>query len=102
MRNIKKGDLVKILTGKDKGKTGKVLKVLGNKVSVEGLNLKFKHLKARQQGESGQKIQFPAPLDISNVMLICPKCNRPTRVGKKFLKSQEKVRFCKKCQETFK
>ncbi len=112
--HIKKDDKVKILAGKNKGKTGKVLQVLylkkGNKkkikVSVEGVNLLIKHIKSGREGEKGQRIEFPAPLDISNVMLICPKCGRPTRVGYKVLDVSEdnkknkkkKVRICKKCK----
>lgn len=105
--NIKKNDHVKIIAGKDKGKTGKVLQVFPalDRVSVEGLNLLIKHLRPRRQGEKGQRVEFPAPLTISNVMLVCPKCDRPTRVGHKFLESSgtkrgAKVRVCKKCQAT--
>lgn len=99
---IRKNDKVKIIAGKDKGKEGKVLQVLsrGGEVSVEGLNLLVKHARPRRQGEKGQKIQFPAPLPISRVMLVCPRCNRATRVGMKMLKEQkEKVRLCRKCKE---
>ncbi len=98
---IKKGDKVKIIAGKDKGKGGKVLQVMPekNKVVVEGLNLLIKHVKPRRAGEKGQRIQFPAPLDISNIMLVCPKCNKQTRVGYKILENKKKVRLCKKCKE---
>ncbi len=100
---IKKGDKVKIICGKDKGKTGKVLKVSPStqKVSVEGLNLRTKHMRPRKEGETGQRIQFPAPMDISNVILICPKCSKETRVSFKILKDKKKVRICKKCKENF-
>jgi len=106
--NIKKGDKIKILTGKDKGKTGKVLQVFAkaNKASIEGLNLLIKHMRPRKQGEKGQRIEFPAPINLSNVILVCPKCDRPTRVGKKHIeifknnkKENKKVRVCKKCKE---
>lgn len=107
---IKKGDKIKILSGKDKGKTGKVLQIFSarNKVSIEGLNLLIKHMRPRKQGEKGQRIEFPAPMDLSNIMLICSKCNKPTRVGYKYLeiKKQEskktrkqKLRECKKCKQ---
>ena len=98
---IKKGDKVKILAGKDKGKTGKVLQVFieRNKISVEGINLLFKNMRPKKQGEKGQRIQFPAPLAISNVALVCPKCNKITRVGYKVLENKKKVRTCKKCKE---
>jgi len=99
--NILKGDKVKVLSGKDKGKTGKVLQIFSkrNKVSVEGINLLFKNMKPKKQGEKGQKIQFPAPIEVSNITLICPKCNKNTRVGFKVLESKKKVRICKKCKE---
>ncbi|OGY44302.1 MAG: 50S ribosomal protein L24 [Candidatus Buchananbacteria bacterium RIFCSPHIGHO2_01_FULL_39_14] len=98
---IKKDDKVKILAGKDQGKTGKILQVYPkrNKVSVEGINLLFKNVRARRQGEKGQKIQFPAALNISNVALVCPKCGKITRVSHKILENNERVRICKKCKE---
>ncbi len=102
--NIKKGDKVKIIAGKDKGKTGKVLQVFPalNRASIEGLNLSIKHLRPRREGEQGQRIEFPAPMNLSNVMLLCPKCGKATRVGQKQVKSGEsskKIRECKKCQQ---
>ncbi len=98
---IKKNDKVKILAGKDKGKIGKVLNVSSekNKLTVEGLNLLVKHAKPRKQGEKGQRIQYPAPLNISNVALICPKCSKPVRVGHKVLENKKKVRLCRDCKE---
>lgn len=100
---IKKGDKIKVLSGKDKSKTGKVLQVFpkNNKISIEGINLMVKHLRPKREREHGQKIQFPAPFNISNVMLICPKCGRPVRVGYKVLENKKKVRVCRKCKETF-
>ncbi len=103
--NIKKNDKVKILTGKDKGKTGKVLQVLPkeNKLSIEGLNLLIKHLRPRRQGEKGQRIEFPSFINASNVMLVCSKCGRSTRVAYQIIKAEgkkdKKVRVCKKCKE---
>lgn len=105
---IRKGDTVKIIIGKDRGKTGKVLQVLrkegkNNRVVIEGLNLKYRHLRPRREREKGQRIMFPAPMDISNVMLVCPKCGKPTRVGYKVLdkktelRKERKQRVCKKC-----
>jgi len=98
---IKKGDKVKILAGKDKGKTGKVLQVLleRNKASVEGVNLLFKNMRPRKQGESGQRIQFPAPLMVSNMVLVCPKCGKTTRVTYQIAENKKKLRTCKKCQQ---
>lgn len=103
--NIKKNDKVKILSGKDKGKIGKVLQVLPaeNKVSVEGLNLLIKHLRPRRQSEKGQRIEFPAFVSATNLAVVCPKCGRPTRVGFKIMKGEgkkiKKFRVCRKCQE---
>ena len=98
---VKKGDKVKILNGKDKGKTGKVLQVFNkrNKISIEGINLLFKNMRPKKQGEKGQRIQFPAPMSVSNILLVCPKCNKITRVGYKVLENKKKVRVCKKCKE---
>lgn len=98
---IRKGDTAQIISGKDKGKKGRVLKVFPkrNKLIVEGLNLLYKHVRPRREGEKGQRIQIPAPLHISNVMLICPKCSRPIRVGYKILTDGRKVRWCRRCAE---
>lgn len=103
---IKKNDKVKILAGKDRGKTGKVLQVfpVDKRVSVEGLNILIKHLRPQRRGEKGQRIEFPGLIDVSNVILICPKCGKETRVAYKSVKNEEgkakKFRVCKKCQET--
>ncbi len=102
--NIKKGDKVKILAGKDKGKTGKVLQVFPTRerASVEGLNLLIKHMRPSREGENGQRIEFPAPLNISNLILICPKCSKPTRIAHKITKGDKgnkKFRVCKKCDQ---
>ena len=97
---IKKDDKVKILAGKDKGKTGKVLAILAgkNKVTVEGVNLLYKNMRPKKQGEKGQKIQYPAPLHVSSVALLDPKNNKPTRVGYKF-ENKKKVRISKKSKQ---
>jgi large subunit ribosomal protein L24 len=103
---IKTGDRVKILTGKDNGKEGKILQIFAakNKASIEGLNLAIKHLRPRRQGEKGQRIEFPAPVSIANLLLLCPKCGKGTRVGFKFSEETvngkkviKKNRICKKC-----
>ncbi len=96
---IKKGDTVLIIKGKDRGRTGKVIKALPreNRIVVEGLNLVKKHIKPRRQGEKGKIVEIPRPISISNVKLICPNCNKPTRVGYK-IEKKEKYRYCKKCQ----
>ncbi len=96
---IKKGDQIQIIAGKDKGKTGKVLRVIpGNlRIVIEGLNLIKKHVKPKKGGEKGQRIEVPASLNISNVMLICPKCGKLARIGFKVNKN-DKLRICKKCK----
>jgi large subunit ribosomal protein L24 len=101
---IKKGDNVKMTAGKDRGKTGKVIQVFPEleKVVVEGMNLMSKHMKTRRAGEKGQKLEFSGPVNASNVLLICPKCAKPTRIGSKVLvdgSEKRKVRVCKKCKE---
>lgn len=96
---IRKGDSVKILSGKDRGKIGKVLRVFpkNRKAIVEGLNMIKKHTRPKKQGEKGQRISVPAPISISNLMLVCPKCSKAARVGFK-IAGKNKFRICKKCQ----
>lgn len=100
--NFKKGDLVKIRTGKDKGKQGKITQVFPglNKVVVESLNISKKHLRARRQSESGQVIEFSAPLLAGKVQLVCPKCSKVARIGYQLSADKPKVRICKKCKAT--
>jgi large subunit ribosomal protein L24 len=97
---IKTNDRVKIITGKDAGKEGKVIQVFANdgRIVVEGINIMKKHLRPRNRGEKGQVIELAAPINVSNVMLICEKCGRPTRVGYK-LEDKNKSRVCRKCKE---
>lgn len=99
---IKKNDKVKIIAGKDKGKTGKVMQVFPkeNKVVVEGLNVHYKHVRPRRQGEKGQRIEYSAPLNASNMMLIDSKTGKQTRVGYKILENKEKIRISKKSGES--
>lgn len=98
---IKINDKVRITAGKDKGKEGKVTKALPviGRVIVENANLVKKHIKAKRQGEKGQKITVASPINVSNVALLCPKCNKQTRVGYLVLENGEKHRICKKCQQ---
>jgi len=100
---IRKGDTVKIIKGRDRGKKGKVFEVFPKdyKLIVEGLNLQIKNTRPKREGEKGQRIQYASPLHFSNVMLICPKCNKPARIGYKILKNKKKMRRCTKCQELF-
>ena len=95
---IRKNDQVKMLAGKDSGKTGKVSSVIlgENKIIVEGLNLVKKHMRPRREGEKGQRVEMPRKIQISNVALICPKCGKATRVGFK-IAGKNKARICKKC-----
>ena len=97
---IKTNDRVKIVAGKDRGKEGKVIQVFPKegKVVVEGLNIMKKHLRPRKQGEKGQVIELAAPFNASNVMLLCEKCGKPTRVGYK-IEEKGKNRICRKCKE---
>ncbi len=95
---IKKNDNVIIITGKDRGKQGKVLRVLAEdeKVLVEGMNLRKKHQKPRKEGEKGQMIDMPHPVHISNVALYCSSCGKGVRMGAK-VNGKKKIRVCKKC-----
>ena len=96
--NIKKDDVVVVLSGKDKGKQGKVLSVdpKAGKVVVEKINMVSRHQKPRKQGEEGGIIQKEAPLYACKVMAVCPKCNKATRVAHK-VEGGKKVRVCKHC-----
>ncbi|MDN5293879.1 MAG: large subunit ribosomal protein [Eubacteriales bacterium] len=97
--HVKKGDLVQVITGKYAGKRGKVLRVIPSesRVVVEGVNIVKRHTKPNPKLPQGGIIEKEAPIHSSNVMIVCSKCNNPTRIGKKFLENGEKVRVCKKC-----
>ncbi len=97
---IKKGDLVKKIAGKDKGKQGKVLRTVPSegKIVVEEMNIVKKHQKARRQGERGQRVEIAAPFDASNAMIICSSCGKTTRIAYSFV-ADKKVRVCKKCNK---
>ncbi len=96
---IKKNDLVKIVAGKDLGKEGKVTQILvsENKVVVDGINKTIKNLKSRTTQEKGKKIEYFAPVHVSNVQVICPSCKKAARIGYK-IEGKDKVRICKKCK----
>lgn len=100
---IKKGDNVKIRSGRDRGKTGKVIRAIprDQAIVVEGVNLLTKHLRPRRGGERGQRVQFPAPLPASRVLLVCPKCGKPTRSGVRVLEDGTRQRRCVHCTQTF-
>lgn len=95
---IKKGDKVLVTSGKNRGKTGKVTDVFPRdlKLIVEGVNIQKRHMRPKKQGEKGQIVEIAAPISISNIKLICEKCNKATKVGYKVEKG-EKFRVCKKC-----
>ena len=97
--NIRIGDNVIVLSGKDKGKTGKVIRadVKGMKVVVEGVNVATKHQAPRKQGQEGGIIKVETPIYVSKVQVVCPKCGKPTRVAHKFDADGNKSRVCKKC-----
>ena len=96
--NIKKGDTVQVLSGKDKGKTGEVLEIQPktNKVVVKGLNIIKKHSKPRKQGEEGGILSMEGAIHVAKVNVVCPKCGKATKIGYSEEKG-EKVRVCKKC-----
>jgi len=98
---IRKNDTVVVIAGKDKGKTGKVrfAHPKDGRLLVEGVNFIKRHTRARAQVRQAGIIEREAPLHVSNVMLMCTKCNHPVRVGLRFLKDGRKVRFCRACGE---
>ena len=97
--SIKKDDLVVVLSGKDKGKQGKVLSVIPSesKVVVEGVNVATKHKKPRSQTDQGGIVKMEGAIYACKVQRVCPKCNKPTRPAHKLLADGKKVRVCKKC-----
>ena len=102
--HIKNGDTVYVVSGKEKGKTGKVIKILRgeNKAIVERLNVIKRHARPSQKNPSGGIIEKEAGIHISNLMLYCAKCKRPSRVGRKRLAGGERIRYCKRCNEEIK
>lgn len=99
MQKIKKGDKVRIRTGKDKGREGKVEKIFPKKMTalIPEINIFKKHVKG-SQGQKGGIFDIPRPLALSKLSLVCPKCNKPTRVGFKLV-NNKKTRICKKCNK---
>ena len=98
---VHKGDTVVVMTGKDRGKSGKVLSVLlrDRKVTVEKINLIKRHTKPNQQNRQGGILEREAPIQLSNVMLYCTTCQKPVRVGSKALADGTRTRVCKKCRQ---
>ena len=99
--NIRKGDNVVIIAGKDKGLKGEVIKVdqKDGQVVVDGAHLIKKHIKSSKRGEKGQRIELPAPIDVSNVKLFCPKCKKGVRASFIVGETGKKKRICKKCSD---
>lgn len=104
--NVKKGDTVVVISGKDKGKKGKIMvtQPADERVVVQGAAMVTRHVKPRKQGQPGGRIEKEGTMHASNVMLVCPKCDKPTRIAHKFKeieisgeKKQKSVRVCKKC-----
>ncbi len=95
---IHKGDTVQMMAGKDAGKQGKIIRVRPDamKVLVEGLNMVKRHRKPRKQGEKGEVIAAPRLVSVASVMLVCPKCGKPARIGYQ-ITNAKKARVCKKC-----
>ena len=95
---IKKGDNVQVLSGNDKGKTGEVLEVIpkSGKIIVKGVNIRKKHIKPKKQGEEGGIIPLECAIYSDKVNVVCPKCNKPTRI-KYEMDKEKKVRVCQKC-----
>ncbi len=98
--HIRIGDIVRVIAGDDRGTQGKVLRVdrAAGVLVVEGVNKVWKHVRRSQKNPQGGRLSKEMPIRISNVMLVCSACNRPTRTGARFLDDGSKVRYCKKCQ----
>ncbi len=102
---VRKDDKVQVLAGKDKGKVGKVLKVLKKRdcVIIEKVNVVKRHTKGNPySGQAGGIVEKEAPIHISNVAVVCDACTKATRIGYRYTEDGDKVRFCKKCNETIK
>ena len=101
--HIKKNDLVMVTQGKEKGKSGRVLRVLPEKekVLIEKINFIKRHSRPHGQQRQGGILEKEAPLPLSNVMLLCEKCNKPVRIGHRIVEGGKKARVCRKCGEIF-
>ena len=98
---IKKNDTVQIISGDEKGKRGRVLSMLSkdDRIIVEGINMIKRHMKPSKKYSQGGIIEKEASVERSNIMLVCPKCDKPTKIGNKILENDKKIRLCKKCGE---
>ena len=99
---LKVNDQVEIIAGKDKGRVGKIIKLLvkSNKAVVERANMIKRHTKPSASNQQGQIVEKEAPIHVSNLMLVCPKCTKTVRAGNRIMEDGSKVRVCKKCNET--
>ncbi len=99
--HVKKGDTVRVIAGKDLGKRGKILEVIPDtrRVIVEGVNVVHRHTRPTRELPQGGIVENEAPVNASNVQLICPRCSKNSRVGRQVLDSGKKVRICRKCNE---
>ena len=100
---VKKGDTVVVISGNDRGKSGKVLKIdpASSRIIVEGVNFIKKATRPSQRSQKGGVVEKEAPISVSNVLVFCPKCSKGVRVGRKALKDGRRVRFCRACGEMF-
>ena len=100
--NIRKGDNVHIVSGKDRGKEGQVLHVFParGRASVKDVNVYTKHVKPKKQGQKGQSVELPRAVPLSNMMVVCPNCKKPTRIGHR-TEGDKKLRVCKRCNASF-
>lgn len=100
---VRKGDTVVVISGNDRGKMGKVLKVEldSGRIIVEGIHFIKRHTKPSQRSQKGGIVEKEAPIKASNVLVYCPKCDKGVRVGKKALQDGRRVRFCRQCGEMF-
>src|SRR6201987_242785 len=96
---IRKGDMVRVIAGDDAGSTARVLRVLRDKgkIVVEGVNKVYKHMKPNRRNPQGGRLSKEMPIDVSNVLLVCPNCRRGVRVGRRYLNDGSKERYCKSC-----
>lgn len=101
MLKIKKNDIVMVTSGKDRGKTGKVLRIFKgqSRTVIEGINLIKKHIRKTQENQQGGIVAMERPISLSNIMFFCKNCNRPVRVGFAVSKEAIKSRFCKRCKQ---
>ncbi|HEU4342965.1 MAG TPA: 50S ribosomal protein L24 [Candidatus Binatia bacterium] len=98
---IRKNDSVMVIAGKERGKTGKILRVLPDQgaVLIERINLMKRHSRPRGPQQPGGIVEKEAPIEASNIMIMCDKCNAPVRIGRKILADGEKIRVCRRCGE---